>query len=206
MSTTTTKCTSILKSMHWCEGKPVKPGIRRKAYVAAKADVATYPKLERDDLGRPTSAAYKGNLVLAEGKKFQVIDHLPEKAEPKSDPQGEFPSQTFNNQLTLVCPDVGPEATAAITPFLNTEVIVLVEDMYGRFRMFGGEDYGARIAPSQALGQGATGTSATTLVITASDEVSMPFYSGTIPTEDGTINDISSNAETGTVGQAPAGT
>ena len=50
--------------MPWCEGKPVKPGIRRRTYVAAKADVATYPKLERDDLGRPTSAEYKGNLVL----------------------------------------------------------------------------------------------------------------------------------------------
>lgn len=183
------KCTSILKSIPWCEGKPVKPGIRRRCFFVAKADVVTYPTLERDELGRPTSATYKENFTLAEGKKFLVIDHLPEKAEPKSDPQGEFPSQTFNNQLTLVCPDVGPEATAAITPFLNTEVIVIVEDMYGRFRVFGNEDWGARVAPSQALGQGATGTSATTLAITASDECSMPFYEGEIPTEDGTINE-----------------
>lgn len=183
------KCTSILKSMPWCEGKPVKPGIRRRLYIVAKADVATFPKLERDELGRPTSATYTGKFTLVEGKKWLVIDHIPEKAEPKSDPQGEFPSQTFNNQLTVVHPDVGPEATAAITPFLNTEVIALAEDMYGRFRVFGNEDWGARIAPSQALGQGATGTSATTLAITASDECSMPFYEGEIPTEDGTINE-----------------
>ncbi|MDD6228780.1 MAG: hypothetical protein PUA94_07145, partial [Bacteroidales bacterium] len=67
------------------------------------------------------------------------------------------------------------------------------EDMYGRFRVFGNKDWGARVAPSQALGQGATGTSATTLAITASDECSMPFYEGEIPTEDGTINEAASS-------------
>lgn len=183
------KCTSILKSIPWCEGRPVKPGIRRRIFVVAKSDVVAFPTLERDDLDRPTSATYKGNFTLAEEKKFIVIDHLPEKAEPKSDPQGEFPSQTFNNQLTVVCPDVGPEATAAITPFLNTEVIAIAEDMYGRFRVFGNENWGARISPSQAIGQGPTGTSATTLAIAASDECSMPFYQGEIPTDDGTINE-----------------
>lgn len=183
------KCTSILKGMPFCEGKPVKPGVRRRAFIVAKSDVAKFPTMERDELGRATSSIYKGNFLLVEGKKFLVIDHLSDKAEVKSDPQGEFPSQTFNNQATLVHPDVGPEATAAITPFLSTECIVIVEDMYGRYRVFGGEDYGARIAPAQALGQGATGTTATTLTITASDEISMPFYEGEIPTDDGTINE-----------------
>lgn len=61
--------------------------------------------------------------------------------------------------------------------------------MYGRFRLFGSKNWPAKIAPSQALGQGATGTSATTLTVTATDEVSMPFYEGEIPTEDGTINE-----------------
>lgn len=180
--------------MPWCEGKPVKPGIRRRVYIVAKADVASFAQLPRDEQGRPTAAIYEGNHTLVEGKKWLEIDHLPEKAEPKSDPQGEFPCQTFNNQLTIVHPSVGPDATAAITPFLNTECIVLVEDMYGQFRQFGNEDWGARVAPSQALGQGATGTSATTLTITASDECSMPFYAGEIPTEDGTINEASPGA------------
>ena len=88
---------------------------------------------------------------------------------------------------------MGPEATAAITPFLNSQVVVLVEDMYGRFRCFGNVDWGARVAPAQAIGQGATGTSSTTLTVTASDECSMPFYAGEIPTEDGTINEGASS-------------
>lgn len=183
------KCTSVLKNMDWCQGKPVLPGVRRRAYIAAADDVSKWPDFTRDELGRPTNAVRKGNFVLAEGVKFLVIDHLADKAEPKSDPQGEFPSQTFNNQLTLVHPEVGPEATAAITPFLNTEVVVIIEDMYGRFRVFGSQNWPAKIAPSQALGQGATGTSSTTLTVTAADEVSMPFYEGEIPTEDGIINE-----------------
>lgn len=183
------KCTSVLKSLDWCQGKPVLPGIRRRAFVAAADDILKWPDFTRDDLGRPTSAIRKGNFTMAEGAKFLVIDHLADKAEPKSDPQGEFPSQTFNNQLTLVHPEVGPEATAAITPFLNTEVVVIIEDMYGRFRIFGSKNWAAKISPAQALGQGATGTSSTTLTVTAADEVSMPFFEGEIPTDDGIINE-----------------
>lgn len=183
------KCTSVLKGMAWPCGKPVYAGIRRRAYVVAADDVVSWPDFTRDSVGRPTTAVLKGNFGLAEGVKFLPIDHLPEKAEPKADPQGEFPSQTFNNQLTLVHPEVGPEAMAAITPFLNTEVVVLVEDMSGRFRVFGSKNWAAKIAPSVALGQGATGTAATTLAVTATDEVAMPFYEGEIPTADGTINE-----------------
>lgn len=189
------KCTSVLKNMPWCQGTPVLPGVRRRAYIVAADDVSVWPDFSRDELGRPTTAVRAGDLVLAEGVKFLVIDHLADKAEAKSDPQGEFPSQTFNNQLTLVHPEVGPEATAAITPFLNTEVLVLIEDMYGRYRLFGSKNWPAKIAPSQALGAGATGTSSTTLTVTATDEVSMPFYEGEIPTADGTINE--KTADTG---------
>lgn len=183
------KCTSILKNMSWCQGKPVLPGIRRRAFVVAADDISVWPDYPRDDLGRPTDSTLDGNFVLAENASFLVIDHLADKAEAKSDPQGEFPSQTFNNQLTLVHPEVGPEATAAITPFLNTEVVVIVENMYGQFRVFGSKNWRAKISPAQALGQGATGTSSTTLTVSAADEVSMPFYKGEIPTEDGTINE-----------------
>lgn len=175
--------------MPWCQGKPVLPGVRRRAYFIAYDDILKWPELTRDEMGRATTATYTGNFTLAESAKFLVIDHLPDKAEPKSDPQGEFPSQTFNNQLTLVHPEVGPEATAAITSFLNSKVVVLVEDMYGRFRVFGSKNWPASVAPAQALGQGATGTTSTTLTVTAADEVSMPFYEGEIPTQDGTINE-----------------
>ena len=46
-----TNCTNVLSKMDWCQGKPVLPGIRRRAYVVAANDVATWPDYERDDLG-----------------------------------------------------------------------------------------------------------------------------------------------------------
>lgn len=174
--------------MEWCQGKPVLPGIRRRAYIAPASAVVAWPKYERDDLGRPNSAKLTGSFTLAEGVKFVVIDHLPEKAETKSEAQGEFPSMTFNNQATLVHPGTGAEATAAIAFVINQEAVVIVEDMEGKFRVFGSERWPAKITPSQDLGQGATGTAGTTLAVAATDEVSMPFYEGEIPTEEGTIN------------------
>lgn len=183
------KCTSILKGMPFCQGTPVKPGIRRRAFIVAYDDITKFADFERDELGRPTTATLTGSHTLAEGVKWLEIDHLPDKAEAKSETQGEFPSMTFNNTATLVHPTVTPEATAAITPFLNTDVIVLVEDMYGRFRQYGGVNWPARITPAQDLGQGAAGNAATTLSVAASDEVSLPFYEGAIITEEGTINE-----------------
>lgn len=182
-------CTSILKSMTFCPGKTVLPGIRNRIYIVAHADVAKFPDFTRDSLGRPTSSVYNGNIVLKEGAKFKVIDHINSKAEPKSDPQGEEPSVTFNCQLTVVHQEVDETATAAITPLLNTPVVAIEEDMRGKFRMFGNQNYPAKVAPSQALGSGPTGTVGTTLVITSTEEVSMPFYTGEIPTDDGTINE-----------------
>lgn len=182
-------CTAILKNMPFCPGKTVLPGIRNRIYVIAHADVAKFPDFARDTLGRPTSSVYNGNFTPKEGSNFKLIDHINSKAEPKSDPQGEEPSVTFNCQLTVVHQEVDEAATEAITPFLNTPVIVIMEDMRGKFRVFGNHNYPAKIAPSQALGSGPTGTVGTTLVITSTEEVSMPFYSGEIPTDDGTINE-----------------
>lgn len=175
--------------MPWCQGTPVKPGVRRRAFLIAYDDIVNFADFQRDEIGRPTSATYTGNHTLAEGVKWLEIDHLPDKAEAKSEVQGEYPSQTFKNTCTLVHPEVGPAATAAITPFLNTDVVVLIEDMYGRFRQYGSKNWPAKITPAQDLGQGAAGTSSTTLSIEASDEVSIPFYEGEIVTADGTINE-----------------
>jgi hypothetical protein len=41
---------------------------------------------------------------------------------------------------------------------------------------------------AQDLGQGATGTTSTTINAEATDVVPAPFYEGTIETEDGTID------------------
>lgn len=183
-------CFSTLKSLKRCEGVPVTPGIKRSAYLAAVSDIVGFPTLPVDEYGRPTSATYEGQFTMAEGKLFHRYDHLPSKAEFKSETQGEEPSKTFKVTTTVVHPGIGPEAAAAATSLINTRVIGIVEDMDGRYRVVGCEKYnGATVSPSRDNGQGATGTAGTTFALEADDIADAPFYNGPIPTDDGIIND-----------------
>ena len=52
----------------------------------------------------------------------------------------------------------------------------------------GNDKWNTKSTVAQDLGQGATGTTSTTINIEATDEVPAPFYVGTLETEDGDID------------------
>lgn len=184
------KCFSTLTALRYCQGAPVTPGIKRSVYVIAVSNIVGFPKLPVDALNRPTSVIYPDNFVLAEGAKWLPFEHLPDKAEFKSETQGEEPSKTFKVTVTILHPGIGEEAAAATAALNNTRVIALVEDMDGRFRVVGCEKYnGAKVSSQRDNGQGATGSAGTTITFEADDIVDCPFYTGEIVTEDGIINE-----------------
>lgn len=186
----TNKCFQALSAMKYCQGTPVTPGIRKRLFVVAVSAIVGWPKIKTDDYGRPTSSVYDGQFTLAEGVKWTQIDHLAPKAEFKSEAQGEEPSRTFKQTVNVVYPPIDEVAATAATTLLNTRVVALVEDMRGKFRVVGCEQYdGALVTPSRDHGQGATGTAGTSLSFEADDPVEAPFYEGPIETEDGTINE-----------------
>ena len=162
----TAKCTSIQKSLGWCQGTPELPGVKRRIYYLAKSLIVGFPQLPRDELGRPTSAILAGSFTLAADAKWRYIDILPDKSQLTSEAQGELPSQTQLNKLVAVHPGVGTDASAAAAYINNTDTALVV---------------------AQDLGQGATGTTSTTINVEATDEVPAPFYIGTLETEDGDI-------------------
>ncbi len=180
-------CTSIQKSLSWCQGTPEYPGIKRRIYYLAKSAIVKWPTLPTDELGRPTAAAYEGNFTLLADHKWHFIDVLPDKCQVTSEAQGELPSQTQLNKLTAVHPGVGEEASAAAAYINNTDNVFLVEDMKGKYRVIGSERWDTKSTVAQDLGQGATGTASTTITAEASDVVPAPFYTGTIELEDGSI-------------------
>ncbi|MDE6267333.1 MAG: hypothetical protein K2M07_08305 [Muribaculaceae bacterium] len=188
------KCANIQKSLGWCQGTPEMPGIKRRVYYISKNHILGWPSLPKDELGRPTSAVYEGNFLLEEDAFWHYIDHLPNKAEFKSETQGEVPSQTQKNTVTIVHPAVGEEAAAATCYLLNSDNVFLVEDMKGRFRVVGSPYYDGVTTYARDNGQGATGTTGTTISLEASDMVDCPFYNGEIVTEDGTINEDTGKA------------
>ncbi len=190
-----TKCTSIQKSLGWCQGTPELPGVKRRIYYLAKSLIVAFPQLPRDELGRPISAILDGSFTLAADSKWRYIDILPDKSQLTSEAQGELPSQTQLNKLVAVHPGVGAEASAAAAYINNTDNVFVVEDMKGNYRVLGNDKWSTKATVAQDLGQGATGTTSTTINVEATDEVPAPFYIGTLETEDGDI-DCSNDAVT----------
>jgi hypothetical protein len=183
-----TNCSSLQKSLAWCQGTPELPGVKRRIYYISKGDIVKFPTLPRDEKGRPTSAAYEGDFTLKADSKWHYIDILPDKSQLTSEAQGEVPSQTQLNKLTAVHPGVGEEASAAAAYINNNDNIFIVQDMKDNYRVVGCEKWLTKSTVAQDLGQGATGTTSTTINVEATDEVPAPFYTGVIETEDGDIN------------------
>lgn len=182
------KCTSIQKSLGWCQGTPELPGVKRRIYYLAKSEIVAFPQLPRDELGRATSAILAGDFTLTADAKWKYIDILPDKSQLTSEAQGELPSQTQLNKLTAVHPGVGADASAAAAYINNTDNVFVVEDMKGNHRVLGNDKWNTKATVAQDLGQGATGTTSTTISVEATDEVPAPFYVGTLETEDGDID------------------
>ncbi|WP_439711487.1 hypothetical protein [Duncaniella muris] len=184
------KCFSTLHDMKYCQGAPVTPGIKRRAWFVSLGAIVGWPTIPVDEHERPTSSIYEGAFKLAEGEKWHALDHLPGKADFKSEPQGEEPSRTFKVTGSFIHPKVDENAATAATSLINTRIVVLVEDMRGKYRVIGCEKYdGALVSPSRDNGQGATGSAGTTILVEADDPVETPFYTGPIDTEDGIINE-----------------
>lgn len=184
-------CDSLQKSVAWCEGTPVLPGIRKRLYYIPKSQIATWPTLAKSTKGQVTTAVYTGSFALAADAKWSYIDILPEKSTHTSDPQGEVPSQTQLNKLTVVCPGTGEDETVLASVFNNTDMVFIDQSADGKYRVTGSEMFPTTTTVAQDLGQGTTGTASTTITVEATDVVPAPFYTGEIVAEDGTINPAS---------------
>lgn len=181
-------CSSIQKSLAWCQGKPELPGVKRRIYYISKYDILKWPRLLHDSNGRLLSAEYIGDFTLRADVKWKFIDVIPEKSQLTSEAQGEYPSQTQLNKLVAVHPGVELDATAAAAYLNNNDNVFLVEDMRGDYRVVGSENWPTKTTVTQDLGQGATGTTSTTINAEATDECPAPFYFGEILTDEGTTS------------------
>ncbi len=181
-------CSSIQRSLAWCQGTPELPGVKRRLYYISKGQIVAWPTLPHDENGRCTSSVYTGDFTLAADAHWLFIDILPDKSQLTSEAQGETPSQTQLNKLTAVHPGVGEEASAAAAYLNNNDNVFIVEDMKGNYRVVGSEMWDTKTSVAQDLGQGPTGTTSTTIEVEATDECPAPFYKGKIVTEDGVIN------------------
>ena len=176
---------SLQKSLKWCEGSTSMPGIKRRLYYISKSYIVDWPTLPRSGSGRPLLAIYQGSFALAADKKWSYIDILPDKSQLTSEPQGEAPSQTQLNKLVAVHPGVGTEAALIAACVNNDDLVFLVEDQSGAFRVVGSKNWPTKATVNQDNGQGPTGNTSTTINVEATDEIPSPFYEGVIKLTDG---------------------
>lgn len=171
-------CSSIQKSLAWCQGRPQYAGIRRRLYFIDKKNIVQWPKLPRDSNGRPQGATYDGIFILATDKEWLYIDILPEKSQLTSEPQGEYPAQTQLNKLVAVHPGIEEEATEFAALMNQADSVFLVEDMQGLLRVVGHEHYPVKVTVAQDAGQWGGSAPSTTITVEAADDVPAPVYGG----------------------------
>ena len=185
----TTPCANSapFDSLRFCAGTRVIPGIRSAVYYIAKQDILAWPTLPEptDTAATLTSlATYKGDFTLRADKKWKRIDLTTNKGNVEWETQGERPSCTFLNKLTASHPGTAAEAAGFCRIAQNADLIFLVQQRDGRFRVLGNEMFETVVKPKGSLGEGTSTNASTDIEIEATDICPAPFYTGKIATSD----------------------
>lgn len=186
-------CTDIdlYDSVLHCAGAKILPGVREKAYYIKKSNIVTWPTLPAiaADGTFANMATLTGNFTLASDKVWNRIDLTPaQTSNVQCTSQGEAPSKSFSNVASLVVPGTEAEVSALARLLNNDDVVFLVPQRNGKYRLIGNEAYHTNVTVTQTTGAASTDAATTTLEVGVTDECPAPFYPGNIVTADGTVS------------------
>ena len=188
----------MYKSLEWCTGKTILPGIRKRLYYIPKHQIVLFPVLPDTPAQESGSISeivtYKGSFTLVADAKFRYIEVLVDESPVTSEAQGERPSVTSLNKATFKHPGTEEEATAFCKLANNDDFVYLVQQKNGKFRTLGNEMFETVTKCKQELGGAVTDKAGTTIEVEVTDVCPAPFYTGDIVCEAGTID-----ASTGTI-------
>lgn len=190
------KCTNIglYESLQYCKGETLLPGVRCKVFAIAKRDIVTWPTLAKVGDAELTNAldlvTYKGNFTLVSDKKWIEIDVLDNTGEITWETQGDKPCRTILNKFTINHPRIDASAAAFQRQALADDMVYLVQQRDGHFRVLGNEMFETDTKPKGSSGKEATsaGDMGSQFEIEVTDVAPAPFYPGEIETVDGKIS------------------
>ena len=187
------KCSAsnLYESLKHCKGEPVLPGLRPRAWGIPKDGITLWPKLPKPsdkDVTMASIATYDGDFKLAADFKFRTIDLLDTASNITSASQGEKPSKTFLNSCTIKYAGNNEEATGFARMANSDDLVFIVQQRDGKFRVIGNEMFETNVNPGQDSGMAVTDASGTTLEISVTDLCPAPFYTGKLLTEDGVLD------------------
>lgn len=186
-------CTAvdIYDSLKHCKGEPVLPGLRPRAWGLPKTSIVSWPTLPKPSEEGATMrsiATYKGDFGLAADSKWRSIDLVDTASNFTSASQGEDQSKTFLNSTTLKYAGTNEDATGFARLANSDDLVYVVQQRDGKFRVFGNEMFHTDTKPGQDSGTAVTDASGTTLEISVTDICPAPFYVGKLVTDEGVID------------------
>lgn len=181
----------IYDSLEHCLGETVLPGLRQQAWGIPKSQILGWPTLPdpHDEAATMGSiATYKGDFTLAADAKFFSIDILDTASNIKSESQGNVPSKTFLNTLTLKYAGNNAEAAGFCRLANSDDLLYIIQQRDGKFRILGNEKFRTDTKTSQDSGMEVTDASGTQFEITVTDIAPAPFYEGKFKTAEGVMD------------------
>lgn len=179
----------LYESLKHCQGTSVLPGIRQRGYFISKDDITRWPSLPSvAKKAMSEIAVYNGSFTLAADKKWHRIDFTHNKGTLSFETQGDEPSRTFLNKATLNHPEIDEDAAGAARQMLYDDLVFLIPQRDGKWRVVGNDSFATDTKPQGTTGEGMTGEVGTTLEIEVADVCPLPFYTGTLDTDDGEID------------------
>ena len=179
-------------SLRFCQGTKVLPGIRQYVYAIAKRDIVKWPALPDTATAETTLdklGTYDKDFTLAGDKKWVRIDLALNKGNIECESQGDRPSRTFLNKLTVSYPGTQAEAVGFCRLAADEDMVFLIPQRDGKFRVLGNEMFMTDVKPKMSTGEGTSTAGGTELEIEVTDICPAPYYVGKIETaDDGSIN------------------
>ncbi len=179
----------LYATLDFCKGQTVLPGLRGKVFFTKKSNIVAWPTLpDTTTTGLAELATYKTDFLLAADTKWLKIDILSAESSVTSESQGDAPSKTFINKVTLKHSGNNADATGFSRLANADDLVFLVQQRGGAFRVIGNDMFDTNIKPSQESGAKETDSSGTKFDIEVTDICPAPFYTGKIITEEGVIS------------------
>lgn len=194
------KCTnaSIYEDLEKCNGQKKLPGIRDHVLATSKRDILGYPTISEEPKSLAEAVQTTGDFTLAADKYFYKVGIVKDNGKIEVENQGTDGAKTFSNKVTFAIPGTEEEATGFIDQMNNDEMIFLVPQRNGKYRIIGSEDFSPELSLKQDTGATATDANTTTVEATATDLHPAPFYTGKIHTADGDIDGATGKLVTNT--------
>lgn len=183
-----------LKEIKKTPGIANMPGLGRIHYYTYLNDVLSIPKPLGFDLATSLEemSVISSSIEMKPGKYMHPIYCTAETGGLKGESQGERDCKSVKRTATIHFPQLTAEVMGLSAAIINSDMLVLVKDRDGRFRMLGSEDYPAEIAPSDDTGTSSTDKKGIDFVISDVGAGPAPIYEGDIPLDESSTSSSSS--------------